>query len=221
MALTKVSRGLLSTSIEDNGNATAITIDSLENVGIGTSSPVNTLSIKGSVNQLDIETSTAGVTLESIDRSDLNAQSDLSYYARHGNHKFFNSAYTQAMTIDSSGNVGIGTTSPSTKLTVSGSVRALRSDDATQYGDFAQDSSGGYISTHRPHASLYENFRFLASNNSGSVERMRIDSSGNLRLTGTAPSSEDNISTINFFNTSSGLNLASIEGKRTAGGTNY
>ncbi len=35
MALTKVSRGLLSTSIEDNGNATAITIDSSENVGIG------------------------------------------------------------------------------------------------------------------------------------------------------------------------------------------
>ena len=31
MALTKVSRGLLSTSIEDNGNATA-NIDSSENV---------------------------------------------------------------------------------------------------------------------------------------------------------------------------------------------
>ena len=35
MALTKVSRGLLSTSIVDNGNATAITIDASENVGIG------------------------------------------------------------------------------------------------------------------------------------------------------------------------------------------
>ena len=35
MALTQVSRGLLSTSIVDNGNATAITIDSSENVGIG------------------------------------------------------------------------------------------------------------------------------------------------------------------------------------------
>ena len=39
MALTKVSRGLLSTSIVDNGNATAITIDASENVGIGNSSP--------------------------------------------------------------------------------------------------------------------------------------------------------------------------------------
>jgi hypothetical protein len=36
MAITKVSRDLLNTSIVDNGNATAITIDSSENVGIGT-----------------------------------------------------------------------------------------------------------------------------------------------------------------------------------------
>ena len=35
MALTKVSRGLLSTSIVDNGNATAITIDASENVLVG------------------------------------------------------------------------------------------------------------------------------------------------------------------------------------------
>ena len=37
MALTKVSRGLLSTGIVDNSTTTAITIDSSENVGIGTS----------------------------------------------------------------------------------------------------------------------------------------------------------------------------------------
>ena len=34
MALTKVSRGLLSTGIVDNSTTTAITIDSSENVGI-------------------------------------------------------------------------------------------------------------------------------------------------------------------------------------------
>jgi len=37
MALTKVSRGLLSTGIVDNSNATAITIDSSENVSFATS----------------------------------------------------------------------------------------------------------------------------------------------------------------------------------------
>ena len=39
MAITKVSRGLLSTGIVDNSNATAITIDSSERVGLGTDSP--------------------------------------------------------------------------------------------------------------------------------------------------------------------------------------
>jgi len=39
MAITKVSRGLLSTGISDSSDATAITIDSSENVGIGTASP--------------------------------------------------------------------------------------------------------------------------------------------------------------------------------------
>ena len=38
MALTQVSRGLLSTSIDDNGTSTAITIDSSENVLVGKTS---------------------------------------------------------------------------------------------------------------------------------------------------------------------------------------
>jgi hypothetical protein len=71
---------------------------------------------------------------------------------------------------------------PSEKFTVEGVIRANRVGSPTQYGDFAQDNQGGYISTHRPHASLYENFRFLASNDSGSVERMRIDASGTLMV---------------------------------------
>ena len=45
MAITKVTRTLLSTGIVDNSNATAITIDSSENVGIGTGSPASKLHI--------------------------------------------------------------------------------------------------------------------------------------------------------------------------------
>lgn len=46
MALTKISRSLLDTGVSDSSDATAITIDSSEQVGIGTSSPSAPLHIK-------------------------------------------------------------------------------------------------------------------------------------------------------------------------------
>ncbi len=46
MALTKVNRGGLNTGISDSSDATAITIDSSENVGIGTASPQQLLHLK-------------------------------------------------------------------------------------------------------------------------------------------------------------------------------
>ena len=45
MALTKISRSLLDTGVSDSSDATAITIDSSERVGIGTSSPASNLHI--------------------------------------------------------------------------------------------------------------------------------------------------------------------------------
>ena len=46
MALTKISRSLLDTGVSDSSDATAITIDSSENVGIGETSPLAKLHIK-------------------------------------------------------------------------------------------------------------------------------------------------------------------------------
>ena len=46
MALTKVNRGGLNTGISDSSDATAITIDSSEKVGIGQTTPVRRLHIK-------------------------------------------------------------------------------------------------------------------------------------------------------------------------------
>jgi hypothetical protein len=85
--------------------AGSVTVDG--NVGIGTSSPLATLSIKGTTNELDIETTAAGVTLESIDRADSTKQSDMSFYARYGNHTFYSGAYTEVMRIDNTGIVSI------------------------------------------------------------------------------------------------------------------
>jgi hypothetical protein len=62
MAITKVTRDLLNTSIVDNGNATAITIDSSENVGIGTSNPIDKLHVAG--NSSTRNTIVSNVTLD-------------------------------------------------------------------------------------------------------------------------------------------------------------
>ena len=84
---------------------------------------------------------------------------------------------TNNITLDSSGNVGIGTSSPSTKLTI-GSLGALR----LQTGSVTMDCT--------PTAGATDSFVWNTSSNCiyswsmAGTERMRIDSSGNL-LVGT------------------------------------
>ena len=50
MSITKVSRNLLNTGVSDSSDATAITINSSEQVGIGTAIPVATLQVKTQTN---------------------------------------------------------------------------------------------------------------------------------------------------------------------------
>ena len=95
----------------DGEAKTRLTIDSTGRVGIGTDSPFGNLTVKGGSRQLDISTDGAGSVIESINRSDIETPSNISYYARRGEHRFFtypNNSYEQSLTIDSSGNVGIG-----------------------------------------------------------------------------------------------------------------
>ena len=53
MALTKISRSLLNTGVSDSSDATAITIDSSENVGIGVTSLSQKLEVNGNVGITD------------------------------------------------------------------------------------------------------------------------------------------------------------------------
>ena len=110
MALTKVSRGLLSTGIVDNSNATAITIDSSENVGIGMT-PASTVVLD--IKEADASTDlilglTAGtggrVQIRSVAQSD-GTSSVLSFLTMTG------SSTSEAMRIDASGNLLVGKTS--------------------------------------------------------------------------------------------------------------
>ena len=86
------------------------------------------------------------------------------------------------MRIDSSGNVGIGTTSPSTKLDVLCAPNAgVRVTDGTQVGIMYASGVGGIVA-----GTTSEHPYILYSNNS---ERLRIDSSGRVGIGTTSPSS--------------------------------
>jgi hypothetical protein len=197
----------------------AMRIDSSGNVGIGNAT-VNTfydtaVNVYGSGNSvIQFQSSNTGTASgDGFAVGVLNgASTDAYIWNRESSNLLFGTGGAERMRIDSSGNVGIATNLPSEKFTVEGVIRANRASSPTQYGDFAQDNQGGYISTHRPHASLYENFRFLASNNSGSVERMRIDTSGNL-LVGKSSSS---FSTAGIEARSGGTLWATADGTNAA-----
>jgi hypothetical protein len=81
---------------------------------------------------------------------------------------------TVRMTLDASGNLGIGTSSPATKLNIGagGVLRLNRSDNAT-YGDISYGGAGIGLLFNDANSEGYS-FRL------GGTDKMRLDSSGNL-----------------------------------------
>ena len=97
---------------------------------------------------------------------------------------------TTAITVDTSQNVGIGTSSPTNKLHVVGTAKIEGSTlDLNDAGTFtiSQNTTSSALVL-RTAASSYMRF-----DTNGSNERMRIDSSGNLQLKGTGGTSTFNV----------------------------
>ena len=120
MTTTKVPVELSSTpGIVDNSNATAITIDSSENVGIGTSNatPSNgegvCLGSGSTITRLDIRNSTTGDATGDGTSLQLNGN-NFTIENREAGYVAFSTSLTERMRINSSGTVGIGTASPQT-----------------------------------------------------------------------------------------------------------
>ena len=167
------------------GTASAVfTIDySTGNVGIGTSSPSQLLHIQNSsgfAGAIIEGGSTSDAELEFHQHNSGNATWALG--VDHSNSKAFSIAYSAAvgaslttnnvLTIDSSGNVGIGTTSPVDKLQIDAPHSQLRLRD-TDDGTFTQFSSSGN--------------KLAIRQNSTSANHIWLTSSGDVGIGETAP----------------------------------
>jgi hypothetical protein len=113
-------RRFSSTGIDDNATSTAITIDSSGNVGIGTLSANSRLHLKGAAYTALTVDGTAGGQLDFYRNGLRHAQ--IFTDNAGGDIIFRNNPNSERMRINSSGNVGIGTSSPSSKLEVNGTI---------------------------------------------------------------------------------------------------
>jgi hypothetical protein len=186
---------LTSNGIDDNASATAMTLDASGNVGIGTGSPtggnavVTIENVNGTGAQINFKN--AAATDGYIGLSG-DANGDLIHYLGATADQIFSTAGTERMRIDSSGNVGIGTSSPDKPLEVVATNTAMKISGA------GVSSTGLLFETNgveRKQIGIPSGSSDLAFySDAGSTEAMRIDSSGNVGI-GTSPSTALHVST--------------------------
>jgi len=136
MALTKISRGLLDTGVSDSSDATAITIDSNENIGIGTTSPSMKVNIShGDQDGLRFNCANDAETFIDFGDTDDDDVGRISY-DHPSNFMAFRINASERMRISSTGGVGIGSTNPDAILHIqsSGATGALLNLETTHSG---------------------------------------------------------------------------------------
>jgi hypothetical protein len=108
--------------LQSGGTNDRVTVDSSGNVGIGTTSPDRVLDARSSDQIVGTFHSTGSSATISFVNSSTTDDNDDQIGTTSGNNMFFRTNNAEAMRIDSSGNVGIGNTSPSVPLDVTGNA---------------------------------------------------------------------------------------------------
>lgn len=202
------SPGADQVAISTNGSG-RLFVDSSGQVGIGTSSPVSTLTANsGASNNTRIYlqsnagsgSTNAGFMLGFVG-------TDSYCYSYANGNLLFGTNNAERMRIDSSGRVGIGTTSPGYLLHLLGSTPSVGVQDSGANGTRALvEATNGAVYFGSSYASSNVPTIFSQAGASGGIERMRIDTSGRL-LVGTSTSG-----------TSTGMGQLRLGGAGSAGG---
>ena len=198
--------GFTSAGIDDNATSTAITIDSSERVGIGTSSPQSPLHVIGTNGTASLSL-TGGASTSSV--TQINAVNETAntwnILEIRGQQINFDTASSERMRITSAGLVGIGTSAPTTTLDVdlsgtgetvpivlsnrnatagTGQKTTLGFGLARNSGAFKSQAGTIEVGREQDWTSADTNIdsymAFSTYLNNASTEKLRIDSSGNL-----------------------------------------
>jgi len=189
------SNGVL--ALQSNGTTTAVTISTAQNVGIGTTSPSQLLDVRGASSPtIKVRNDTATIstyaqllfegantfsgTSTSYIRSITNNAGNSSTVLAFGTNADGGGAASEAARIDSSGRLGIGTTSPACKLEVATTEQSIKitGSGASNFLTIANTSRSFNFGVDATGFNVYDN--------TASAYRLNIDSSGRLLVNTTS-----------------------------------
>ncbi len=196
----------LGTSNQNYGDE-ALRITAGGNIGIGNSSPQTKLFV-GSGSGTEGITIYSGTTGEGQLRFADGTSGSSLYQGRieynHSTNKLFLGAGgTTPVSIDSSGNVGIGVTSPGSKLSISDSGTGIGLTNAAS-GNF---NIGLLAGTGSPNAYIYQRANAPLLFGTNNAERMRVSSDGDIRINTTGQMGNATLTVKAYTNTNTGLML--------------
>jgi hypothetical protein len=194
-------------------------IDSSGNLGVGTTSPAAKLQISSSSGG---DTSGLRITRTDAGGGDWRIWSTATANGEGGGKLIFGTG-SNYMTLDGSGNLGVGTTSPADTLDVKGTGN-FNNTTGTYVGFAYNGTNRGYIGTANAIISggaitdlgLLSVANMTFGTGASSLERMRIDSSGNL-LVGTTSALGNAKTTVSYAGASGFAGIATYNFQGSGG----